>query len=55
MKRPSLMAKPSASDERCVGREHLAVDEHQVGGLGGGMGCERKGERGDRQDKNAVG
>ena len=38
MKRPSLMAKPSTSDELCVRREHLAVENHEVGGLRGGVG-----------------
>src|SRR5262245_60043348 len=37
-----------------VRREHLAVENDEVGGLGGGMGCEwgceRNGQRGDQTD-----
>src|SRR5262245_52421855 len=33
-----------------VGGEHLAVEDHEIGGLRGGMGCKRNGHRSDETD-----
>src|SRR5262249_50850399 len=38
-----------------IGGENLAVEEHQVRGLSGGMGCERRGHRSDQTDSPCSG